>query len=104
MATSYEFGEEISINWREMNTSNASNNACAASVQRYAYASDVCEATLLEMHNSEHTDEMYKLPEWMSGGDERKMKLYTGKVAPSVMDLFYLLLNDLIRNLSHTIY
>jgi len=95
MATSYEFGEEISINWREMNTSNVSNNACATSVTRYAYASDVCEATMLEMHNSAHTDEGYKLPEWMSGGNERKMKLYTGKVAPSVMGL---LLYVLIKN------
>jgi len=98
MATSYEFGEEISNNWREMNTTNVSNNACAASVQRYAYVSDVCEATLLEMHNSAHTGEVYKLPEWMSGGNERKMKLYAGKVAPSVMGLFYMLLNDLIKN------
>ena len=104
MATSYEFGEEISINWREMNTSNVSNNACAASVPRYAYASDVCEATHLEMNNSPQTDEAYKLPEWMSGGNERKMKLYAGKVAPSVMGLFYLLLNDLIRNSSHATF
>ena len=96
MATSYEFGEEISINWREMNTTNVSNNACAASVPRYAYVSDVCEATQLEMNNSLHTGEVYKLPEWMSGGNE--MKLYTGKVAPSVMGLFYMLLNDLIKN------
>jgi len=104
MATSYEFGEEISSNWIEMNTTKVSNNACVASVPRYAYAGDVCEATMLEMHNSPHTDEVYKLPEWMSGGNERKMKLYAGKVAPSVMDLFYLLLNVLIRNSSHTMY
>jgi len=84
MATNYEFGDEISISLRDMNTSNVSNNACVANVPRYAYGGDVCEATLLEMHNSSHTDEGYKFPEWMSGGNERKMKPYAGKVAPSV--------------------
>jgi len=59
----YEFGDEISISLREMNTSNVSNNAYVASVPHYAYGgdvSDVSEATQLEMHNFEHTDEGYK--------------------------------------------
>ena len=84
MATNYEFGEEISISWGDIYTSNISNNACLANVPRYAYGGGVCEATLLEMHNFSHTDEGYKFPEWMSGGNERKMKPYAGKVTPSV--------------------
>ena len=88
MATMYEFGDEISISLREMNTSNVSNNAYVASVPHYAYGGDVCEATLLEMHNFEHTDEGYKFPEWMSGGTGRKMKPYAGKIASSVIISF----------------
>jgi len=85
MAMSYEFGDEISSSFEDMSASNVSSNACVVSVPRYVDGGDVCEATLLEMHNSPHTDEGYKFPEWMSGGNGRKMKPYAGKVSPSVI-------------------
>jgi len=102
MATSYKFGDEISSSSEDMNASNVSRNACVVSVPRYVDGGDVCEATLLEMHNSSHIDEGYKFPEWMSGGNGRKMKPYAGKVSPSVMVSFFTFLhNYFINNRSH---